>query len=937
MKATNLFRLMAMMLIGVATMGMTSCKQDELPAEDAWVLGKWYMEKEKHGTLGEGDTAVEYEKVVLSGWFEEGNKGFWALIYVDSTNRAINPDHAYAYYANCAYAVKDKTVAVKLTANHLPTSQMEWTLTYDGDCLETMFDNELVDLKRITTGQDAMFLEWMKQLGFGASADNYNINDVDFTQETWRDQEAIYIYDGVGNDVTDEKGRTGYTLVNLPWYEGEKLTNLPAGFCDDITPENGWEWVLNRCGTRNAVNNNFFAVYNKYMGILRFFYYLPQGGTSTGNDHVWQVSMTDNLAAHTTIPYGVPTDHRLVDKGAISRGTGGDYMEYVTPWVDFLSQDGLIVPNAGWWAFDVDMSLTRPEAVNGTDNIKVQMRSWNTSHTSLYSTMAANIDGDMKGTFEGKAPVTVNSGKGLFGKIKDFVGLKGTVTDVISSFSSGNYIGAIKGGISLAKSGVSIVNSGKSSTSGGGTIVEGTFGGTLNMMMSGTINTDGIISGSTPTVGISSPTFYIKDFDTNNTHFGQGVWNLKRSPEVYVALTLNNGNLLHDEDSGARRLANWMFFDPNSIEVELNPNVFPESDIEWIEVNPIAGVRSDMMWFATDPFRQAIGLTPCATPYYTSVALMDGDAYYHKLGDDLDNKVFDFARNDASEGLGLDDTNYPAVLPEMEDRYIFGRGYENYIIEPQASCYKGTYYGSEDTYANGLEFLNPAVEINVTLIVKLKTMEDPIILNRMYLPEFKYMDIYEPKPAWDMMERIKERKNITPQMEGHTFLYDYEVSRIDRCFRAFLSPINFDAKLIPMEYYWDNNKKFRFGFLFNENLNEKTRYVYGSTWYIPFFAKQPITPTGYTLTTASDFVEKQAFDKYPGSRIKDWVLKAKLNESDDWTVIATVNNDTTIQIVNSTSFDFPLDVTGGKWQYFQFETGIGGYQDFYFSELSLKY
>ena len=33
--------------------------------------------------------------------FEEQNKGFWSLIYVDSTNRAINPDHTnrlYAYY-----------------------------------------------------------------------------------------------------------------------------------------------------------------------------------------------------------------------------------------------------------------------------------------------------------------------------------------------------------------------------------------------------------------------------------------------------------------------------------------------------------------------------------------------------------------------------------------------------------------------------------------------------------------------------------------------------------------------------------------------------------------------------------------------------------------------------------------------------------------------
>ena len=168
MKHRFLFLLAMAVTMGAAMM-FQSCK-DELDVDGNKILGKWYMEKDKHGTLGEGDAAVEYEKVVLCGLFEEGNKGFWSLIYVDKDNRAINPDGAYAYYANCTYAVKDKTVAVKLTANYLPTSQLEWTLNYDGDCLETMYDNQLIDLKRITTAQDNQFIEWMQQLGFGASA-----------------------------------------------------------------------------------------------------------------------------------------------------------------------------------------------------------------------------------------------------------------------------------------------------------------------------------------------------------------------------------------------------------------------------------------------------------------------------------------------------------------------------------------------------------------------------------------------------------------------------------------------------------------------------------------------------------------------------------------------------------------------------------------------
>ncbi len=55
----------------------------------------------------------------------------------------------------------------------------------------------------------------------GASADTYNINDDKgtFTTENWRDQEAIFIYDGKGKDYLDADGRKGYSLVALPRQE----------------------------------------------------------------------------------------------------------------------------------------------------------------------------------------------------------------------------------------------------------------------------------------------------------------------------------------------------------------------------------------------------------------------------------------------------------------------------------------------------------------------------------------------------------------------------------------------------------------------------------------------------------------------------------------------------------------------------------------------
>ena len=188
------------------------------------IVGKWYIETPKQVTLGSGENAVECAKVVLCGTFYEDGDGFWSYILVDKQNHAIQPvgkdGKEHPYFANCNYDVTGSAVNIELTANYLPTSQREWMLAYNGTCLQTRYEGKIINLHPITTEEDAMYQEWMRQLGFGASADNYNINDKDITAKNWRQTEAIYIYDGVGVDVKDEKGRTGYTTVNLPWYEG---------------------------------------------------------------------------------------------------------------------------------------------------------------------------------------------------------------------------------------------------------------------------------------------------------------------------------------------------------------------------------------------------------------------------------------------------------------------------------------------------------------------------------------------------------------------------------------------------------------------------------------------------------------------------------------------------------------------------------------------
>ena len=225
----------------------------------------------------------------------------------------------------------------------------------------------------------------------------YNINDVDFNADHWRDVPAIYINDGSVNLTSaNMRDPNNYKIVTLPWYKGgaDLSTNLPEGFCDNITPENGWHLVINRCGSLGLANNNYFAVYNQWTGILRFFYYQP-AMTYTGNDHMWQVTMTDDLAKHALWGYGLPSRHTIKDKSFICNDKGGTISDYVTPYTSTMDNNGCIVPHEGWWAFDVDLSLYRPEDPDFNNNsIKVQMRSWTTQHVSLWSAMTASINGE---------------------------------------------------------------------------------------------------------------------------------------------------------------------------------------------------------------------------------------------------------------------------------------------------------------------------------------------------------------------------------------------------------------------------------------------------------------------------------------------------------------------------------------------------------------
>lgn len=187
-------------------------------------------------------------------------------------------------------------------------------------------------------GRSPQLTLWWQALNFGGGPDEaYNINDPDFNATNWRSQKVIYIYDGKGEYV--DKNNHKFTAVQLPWSDDVVESNLPMHFCDNVTPEQGWELVMNYCGSTISSNNNFFALYNKYTGVLRFFTYIPLDmNVSSASDHAWNVLLTEDIAQHLGMRYGLPMDQKIVNKVALGM-TGTDYNVLVSPWVASLSNN----------------------------------------------------------------------------------------------------------------------------------------------------------------------------------------------------------------------------------------------------------------------------------------------------------------------------------------------------------------------------------------------------------------------------------------------------------------------------------------------------------------------------------------------------------------------------------------------------------------------
>ena len=757
-KTIRLFWLMALPMM----LGLVSCAEKDNPVDPnqlaKQVSGLWWSLTDQEGTYKDAADSYPYTRMGQAICFNEDGTGYGVTFFFNNDQGDPIAIIGGEYMAPFTYTSKaDGRLSLNFDKAYYEYADYfkKWTMSYANEAVTATNGTLTLTLEKPSDQMAVMIHDWDEQFNGGAAigGTGFNPNDADFTRTNWRNEEGIYLYDGTGEYTLTDKGRScKFSLVPLPWYNGPKYTNLPDGFCDGITPENGWELVLNLCGntTGSLKNNNFFALYNKYLGILRFFYYLPEG-YSTGNDHVWEISMSDHLAQQNLFGYGVPSD-RTINKAALGQQGDGSYMEYVAPWVKNMSNDGLVVPNVGWWAFDVDLSMYRDGNVNPNDIISLQMRSWNKTHTTLYSAMTANIDGTLKASLkldQVKAKSS-NTAKGIL------MGLQAAAQagSSIANFASHNWAGGLTSLGQMLGTGSSLA--GLAGGSGSTSYTGGSLDGTISLGLDGKINTDGVISGSATTVGIASPTISMKDFDLKNSHLGQGVWGIKTAPVVYWT-----DETVYWKYPGMN--VSWLFcpyfFDPSSIELELNPNVFPEDQIEWIQVDAICGARTENQPL-NEALRAVYGATG-PTKYQTPSRDPGSLGKTSKFG--MEDCLWDFLYNH-SDKCGMEALhkiyNYRPEGKDI-DIEVKGRGVNGYAIEPQFTAY--------DCYA-----YIPFLEVNVKVLVKMKGMQQPIVLSRNYLPDIKTYD-----EGTEFKNSAKKARPYASKMKGHTDLYDYQMKRIN--------------------------------------------------------------------------------------------------------------------------------------------------------------
>ena len=781
MRKFNLWMMAAILILCGLSTALTSCKDSDdgpkgTPISAEQLNKMWYAEATKNYTFADGRQEQLKQVTVLN--FSENGTGREYSFYVDADNEVCDDADGLL---GIEFTYTNNDGVIRTTRKDIlndATADLVREFRYQDGKLVT--SNADLSLSPATDAQKAQLEAWLPDGANGLNPNN-GLGLTGFNTSSWRAKQDIFLYTGKDYDVADVIYR-GYIKVPLPWNDSDRQSNLPMNFCDDITPENGWELVMNRCGSSAIANENFFALYNKYLGILRMFYYMP-AKSGDGNDHYWCVRLNGDMVYRSPMIYSMPQDVTITKPETFGlEGVSQSDKLYmsITPWTEVdLTTDG-IVPRQGWWAFDLDLSTYRPD-VDLTDNlIKMWVDETTTSNVSLVTALQGSIDGSLKGDINLQAQFQKgNKAAKVCGTV--FKALKGAA-DIgagIASFIGKDPAGGIANiGNALGTIGDICTEYGQDKLTG----FKGTMNATINLALTANASTEGTIKAYTKVDEIVSSEMSIgKNFKLKGTGLGKGVWSLKSSPKIYMT------NVMTTESLATRPYGCVWFFDPSSIEVDLNPEVFGD-DVDSLRVDAVCLVRDGTSWSSIDKYRSALGLKDrkiyqsnyTNSNIQTKIDLSDLQAW-NTIGNFYSREnLYDRMPEDVCFPISImhkssnEDLNMGIWGAGMTDNLsIFGT--PKFIIEPIMS-----------TKDESKCCTAPPVVVNVVVTVKLKSNGKKFMYSGEFLPEIEFLPWQLKADEWEALwNRVKTGPSYYQKYPDYNPTYELHKQRMQDKMKLF--------------------------------------------------------------------------------------------------------------------------------------------------------
>ncbi len=564
--------------------------------------------------------------------------------------------------------------------------------------------------------------------------DNTNSGNDAFVND-WEKMDSVIIY-------SDKK----HQKVNLPW-AAMSATTLPSAIRSDVKKADGWEMAFSVLNNEGLDDCNYFALYNRYLGILRVFHFVTNSST-TGSKYSFEVNMGSpdkncKFPFYHALTYGIPSSHtslpmmmNLLNDGTASSNT---FKSFYTPYTSMTST----ALTRGWTAFDIDMSAycpTNSSWINSGEDLSFSCKTELQQKITLEGTLKANITGKYS-----SAEQTASASSGVSSLLSKASGVLGDVSNSALAAIQQQLTGSSWNVYSLYAStacNLAAYAYDWAVSNPYAKNITDSMPGKIQMSMTGDINLSGYIS-SLAANGVTPLTMNTSTLAKYNSNMGKGVWSLADDPVVYVVddrilgdereinLIVNSDGTYGCPAAKDYHLRMVSFFDPTSLKLNINPEVFP--DVSDVKVVCNYGVYPDEKGGHTSQYAKMMSLD---RPTLKIVKDDEKMSVYRSTNSSNKTKYL-YLPHDKFKSAQLEETdsNCTVVQQNGADYYYYGRkmttadvtDIKNFIISPQV-------YLPYDT-SKGKLYCGEMPDFVVTVSVSFKSGNRNFIFSQRFLPK----------------------------------------------------------------------------------------------------------------------------------------------------------------------------------------------------------